>query len=87
MTKHHQLKLNPKFFQRIIDCEKTFEIRKNDRDFQTGDTISLHAYEPDKGYIECDPIIARITYFTTAYQQEGYCVLGIRIIKKTGEIA
>ncbi len=39
----HQLKINSVLFKRVQQGEKTAEIRKNDRDFQTGDFISLNA--------------------------------------------
>jgi len=43
---HHTLKIWPRYFDRVISGEKTFEVRKNDRDFQNGDTIRLREYDP-----------------------------------------
>lgn len=87
MAQEHELKINPKFIQRILDGTKTFEIRKNDRDYQVGDTLIMRAYDeqigwPDHGVY--DTVVAKVVYFTTAYQQEGYCVLGIQVIN-TGD--
>lgn len=79
----HELKLHPRYFNRVADGTKTFEIRKNDRDFQVGDRLLLKEFDPDKGwpdYGSYGTIVAKITYMTTAYQQEGYCVLGIRVV-------
>lgn len=38
----HQLKIESQFFQQIILGSKTFEVRKNDRDFQVGDYLGLN---------------------------------------------
>lgn len=44
----HELKISPKYFERIRQCEKTFEVRINDRDFQKGDLIKLCELEDNK---------------------------------------
>ena len=33
----HQLKIEPDYFKKIVEGVKTFEVRKNDRDFHVGD--------------------------------------------------
>lgn len=38
----HQLKIESQYFQQIILGEKTFEVRKNDRDFHVGDYLGLN---------------------------------------------
>lgn len=81
----HELKLHPKYFNRILTGQKTFEIRKNDRDFQIGDRLILREYDPEEGWPShgsYGTIVADITYMTTAYQQEGYCVLGFKITEE-----
>lgn len=37
--KTHDLKLSVEFCDAVLSGEKTFEVRKNDRGFQTGDLI------------------------------------------------
>jgi hypothetical protein len=37
----HELKTLPEFFEAIYDGSKTFEVRKNDRDFKAGDSLQL----------------------------------------------
>lgn len=40
----HQLKILPKFFEKVISGEKTFEVRENDRDFKVGDYLALNEF-------------------------------------------
>lgn len=42
----HVLKTQPQHFQDIIEGAKTFEVRKDDRDFASGDTVVLVEYDP-----------------------------------------
>lgn len=37
----HELKIDPEFFTLAFKGEKTFELRKNDRDYQIGDRLKL----------------------------------------------
>ncbi len=41
----HELKTLPHFFSDVINGEKTFEIRKNDRDFGKGDLLALNEFD------------------------------------------
>lgn len=43
----HTLKCWPDFFNAIASGRKTFEVRKNDRGYQAGDTLVLRAYDPN----------------------------------------
>lgn len=44
----HQLKTWPEFFEHLWTGRKTFEIRKNDRNFRPGDQLLLDEYCRDK---------------------------------------
>lgn len=46
----HQLKSWPDIFQAVVDGLKTFEVRKNDRNFKVGDGIILNEWKPGEGY-------------------------------------
>lgn len=45
----HQLKIKQCYLCHLLEGNKTFEIRKNDRDFQVGDTIQFLPIE-DENY-------------------------------------
>ena len=43
----HELKIKQCYLIHILEGRKTFEVRKNDRDFQVGDTIRFLPLEDD----------------------------------------
>lgn len=49
MSKTHDLKSWPEFFNPILDGTKNFELRKDDRHFMVGDTLRLREWEPNTG--------------------------------------
>lgn len=83
---HHNLKSRPVFFQAVVDRRKLFEIRRNDRNFQPGDTFTLHEHEYDHGDIYTGRTISgRIGFVDSHAQADGYVVfslldLGLMII-------
>lgn len=88
--KTHELKLNIEFCDAVLSGEKNFEVRKNDRGFQTGDLIR---FIPTDGkpcsdldgavreYIKHDisEHTYKITYILNGWGiKDGYVVLGIK---------
>jgi uncharacterized protein DUF3850 len=43
----HELKCWPEFFDALWNGRKTFEVRRNDRNYRVGDTLSLHEWVND----------------------------------------
>lgn len=66
--KNHQLKIKSEHLNAIILGDKTFEIRKNDRDFKAGDRVTLIEEEGNRY------LTIRIKYITSYAQQDGYIV-------------
>lgn len=88
MSTTHTLKTLPPFFDAIARGDKTFEVRKDDRAFQAGDTLVLNHYDPEKEdhpfaaprINKPDSIVLRCTYVLRGGQfgiEPGYVVLGI----------
>jgi len=43
----HELKTWPEYYRATIGRKKLFEIRKNDREYKTGDILLLKEYNPE----------------------------------------
>lgn len=93
--KLHELKIKQKYFEDILSGKKTFEIRKNDRDFQEGDLLCFKIVDNKPESIrECflsalsyPFYVYRVTYVLKDIPEYGldndYCILGIkRMIEK-----
>lgn len=72
----HELKILPEYFNAVRDGTKTFEIRKNDRNYHIGDTVILKEYTPQNGFTG-EVVVRKITYITDYAQQDGYIVFSI----------
>jgi len=79
--KNHFLKTWPIYYERILNGQKTFEVRKNDRDFQAGDTVTLAEFHPDGdiGFSnrEIHFIIGYVLVGEQFGIQSGYCVFSL----------
>jgi hypothetical protein len=74
----HELKIWPRYFKAVLDGDKTFEIRKNDRGFGVGDTLDLQEFDPETKKYTGWCILRKITYITDYGQPEGQVVMGIK---------
>jgi len=78
--KIHVLKINNEFFHAIAKGEKTFEVRKNDRNFRVGDVLYLKEYSQKIEEYSGDKIYKKIIYILEGGQfgiEPGYVVLGL----------
>jgi hypothetical protein len=80
VRKHHYLKCETGYFQAIEKGLKTFEVRKNDRDFQVYDMVylkeSVNGLETGREL----PVkeITYILYGGIYGIEKGYCVLQLK---------
>lgn len=80
--KIHELKIKHEYMQEIWHNRKTFELRKNDRDFQQGDIVHFNVISEHKPEPYPDADIYVITYVLRDVPEyglaDGYCIFGIR---------
>lgn len=76
----HELKILPKYFQAVWDGSKTFELRKDDRNYQRGDILVLTEWDGEK--YTGSTIYVKVTYILQNAEnyglKDGYVILGIR---------
>jgi hypothetical protein len=83
MTDHH-LKTWQVPFDALWDGSKTFEVRRNDRDFKVGDTLTLQEWFVDHVRWGERIIDARISYILHGGfgLEPGFCCLSLTDIRK-----
>mgnify|MGYP002523498034 CR=1 FL=1 len=74
----HERKVDRDFFISIVQGKKTFEVRKNDRDFQLGDLLALN--ETYDGKYTGDAVLAVVKYIldTPESCKDGFVIMGIK---------
>lgn len=76
----HNIKTLQPYFNDVKSGKKTFELRKDDRNYQAGDTLWLLKYDANNGHT--GQIVSKtISYILRNCPQyglkDGYCILGI----------
>jgi hypothetical protein len=73
----HELKCWPEFFEDVFTGQKSFEIRRNDCNYQVGDVLVLKEWQPDARSFTGREIRVRVTYLTDFAQQFGHVVMAV----------
>lgn len=75
----HSLKILPEYYDAIISGRKTFEIRKNDRDYHVGDKLILKEWDGIEytGRITKKEIVYMLDD-NSGYVLEGYVIMSIK---------
>nr|DAN85666.1 MAG TPA: chromosome partitioning protein [Caudoviricetes sp.] len=81
--KAHDVKLGATFFEDVKTGRKTFELRKNDREYKEGDMIVLNEYKG--GAATGRTITKKIVYILEDFAglEDGYCILGLGEVEET----
>ena len=73
----HELKILPIYFEEVKDGRKSFEVRKNDRNFKVGDMLALNEYDADKKEYTGNSCLVYVDYIL---KDEEYCKNGFVIM-------
>lgn len=71
----HELKTWPIYFSATASGVKTFEIRKDDRNFQIGDSLKLREWNPETKTYTGREMSVKVSYRTDYIP--GYTVMSI----------
>lgn len=82
--KIHDKKLIQPYFDAVLSGSKTFEIRKNDCNYQVGDLLILHEFDKKTNQYEGAYVLTKIIYKIENFAgiEQGYCVLGIKVLER-----
>lgn len=75
----HRLKILPEFYQAVALGVKTFEIRKNDRNYKVGDTLELVAHFNGENIGDV-ALVCDVVFITDYEQKPGYVVMAIHYL-------
>lgn len=74
MNRRHDLKTAQPYFNEVWNGRKRFEVRKNDRDFKTGDVLMLHPLD-ESGRVICAEVHYVLSHF--AGVEPGFVVMSL----------
>lgn len=76
----HELKCWPKYFRDVWTGRKNFEVRKNDRNFQVGDSLLLMEWNPEREKYTGVAVKREIIYILDdpAFVKDGYVIMGLK---------
>ena len=81
----YEFKMNRRFFKPTADGRKTFEIRRNDRDFKAGDIIIFREWDDIMSNYTGRNCKREVTYIYNGMGQFGldrnYVILGLKEVK------
>ena len=75
----HELKILPKYYEEVLNGNKTFELRKDDRDYKINDVLRLKEW--DETYYTGRTFICTVKYILRDCPdyglKKGFVILGI----------
>lgn len=82
MPNAHKLKVQLAFFDELVSGKKTFELRKNDRNFSTGDVLILEEYDVSAQAYTGRRCQKEVTYLLESIPEfglmDGFCIMGLK---------
>jgi hypothetical protein len=87
----HTLKTRAPYWHAVKEGRKTFEVRRDDRGFQCGDTLELVLLDEERPSLPAFPnrvLIATVQYVLPGGQfgiQPGYVVMGLSHVREAAD--
>lgn len=79
--KVHHIKLGATFFEEVASGEKTFELRKNDRDYKKGDILEMMEFKDGKNTGRTVRVLVTYILEEFAGLEDGYCIMATSLMK------
>ena len=78
----HELKILPIYYEAVIGGLKTFEVRKNDRGYQTNDFLALNEWDGEEytGRSMLVRVLMAMNLSDLPELPEGYVAMSIRVL-------
>lgn len=83
--KVHHIKLGETFFEEVASGEKTFELRKNDRDYKKGDILEMMEFKDGKNTGRTVRVLVTYILEEFAGLEDGYCIMATSLMNENGE--
>ena len=83
--KVHHIKLGATFFEEVASGEKTFELRKNDRDYKKGDILEMMEFKDGKNTGRTVRVLVTYILEEFAGLEDGYCIMATSLMNENGE--
>lgn len=72
----HDIKILPRYFEDVLKHIKTFELRKDDQNYQVGDIVNLHEFDGQNYTGQIATV--QISYVLRSVHEyglrDGYCI-------------
>ena len=84
----HALKIKKEYYDEVSSEHKTFEIRKNDRDFHKGDILALNEID-NNGKYTGNSLLCKVVYILDGFAglAPGYVAMSVKVFMEDhGEI-
>lgn len=81
----HYLKVGASYLEEIESRERTFEIRKMDKDYKKGDILAMLEFKDGRNTGRI--VQTEVTFILTEHTglEEGYCIMAIKLMEGEGE--
>ncbi len=79
-SKVHQIRLSAQYFDDVCNGKKSFEFRKNDRNYKVGDILEMMEFKDGRNTGRMVKVL--VTYFLDGYtgMEDDYCIMAIKVM-------